>query len=148
MRGGEYVVDVGIMKELQPGIHQLEPDADRECAADHAADQREDEVHRADVFVVGRIDVAPPATRMIVCAVVFVSAKSFRRRSHDSRPSNQSVVAPLALSAVAPHHRAGERAADATLVGGAVSSRAYLCFACSTQVAKACSFTTRTAIGM
>ena len=30
-----------------------------------ARDDREDQIHRADIFVVGRIDVAPPARRMV-----------------------------------------------------------------------------------
>ena len=44
--------------------------ADRQRAADEAGDDREHEVHRADVLVVRRIDEAAPAGRMVVGVIV------------------------------------------------------------------------------
>src|SRR5882724_11176580 len=84
VRGGEHVVQMrGVLavEELHAGIHQLDAHADRERAADHPADDREHQVHRADVLVVGRVDEAAPSGRgrMIVRIMRVVS----RCRSHD-----------------------------------------------------------------
>src|SRR5262245_19583260 len=128
------------MEELQPRMHQLEPHADRQHAAHQSADQREHEIHRADVFVVGRVEVTPPTMGMIGQVLTV----SFRRRSHDSSPSN---CRPRTIPVCAPHHRGVDYAA-ATVVAGGASSRAYFFFASSTQAENACSLTTCTAIGM
>src|SRR5262249_39592149 len=127
-------------EELQPWMHQLEPHADRQHAADQSAEQCEHEIHRADVFVVGRIEVTPPTMRMIG----EVLAVSFRHRSHDSSPSS---CRPRTIRACAQHHR-GVDCAAATVVAGGTSSRAYFFFASSTQAENACSLTARTAIGI
>ena len=65
MSTDERVEDLGIAKDLHARIHELCPDTHRENAADHAAHHGEDEVHRADVLVIGRVKPAPPATRAI-----------------------------------------------------------------------------------
>ena len=70
--GNDDVEVVGLVEDLQAGIHQLDPDQDREDAADHAGDQREHQVHRADVLVVRRIDKAAPAMRDGVSVVIAV----------------------------------------------------------------------------
>ena len=44
----------GIAEHLHARIHQLDAHGHGEDAADDAADHGEDQVHRADVFVVGR----------------------------------------------------------------------------------------------
>ena len=62
----EDVVGMGIGEDLHARLLQLEPHADRQSAADDPREKREDQVHRADVLVVGRIDVAPPAGRVVV----------------------------------------------------------------------------------
>ena len=51
-------------------IGELGAHGDRQCAADNAGDDREDQIDRADVFVVRRKHVAPPAGRMGVLFVV------------------------------------------------------------------------------
>ena len=56
----------GIAEDLHARLHQLGAHAHRQHAADHAADHGEDEIHRADVFVIGREHPAPPSGRMIV----------------------------------------------------------------------------------
>src|SRR5262249_59951441 len=125
------------MEELQPRMHELEPHADRQNAANQAAYQREHEIHRADVFVIGRIKIAPPPVRLIVALHVRV-----RHRLHKRSP-----CVALSVSAVSHHHRLLDCAA-ATTVCGSGSRAAYFFFASSIQAAKACSLTTRTAIGM
>ena len=57
------------VENLDAGLVQLHAHQDREEAADHARDDREPQIHRADVLVVGRIDIAPPAGRMGVVIV-------------------------------------------------------------------------------
>ena len=140
MRGGEHVEHVRVVEELQARVHQFQPHPDRQHAADQSAHQRKHEVHRADVLVVGRVDVAPPTVRV----VVVVLAVNLHRRSHDSSPSRYR---PLTIPGTDRHHRAIYCAA-ATLVGGTTPSRAYFFFASSSHAANACSLTTRTAIGM
>ncbi len=65
MRGDIDVEHLGIAEDLHARIHQLEPHGDGEDAADDPADQGEDQVHRADVLVVGRVDPAAPTGGMI-----------------------------------------------------------------------------------
>ena len=57
------------VKSCMPGLLQLDAHADRERAADQAADDREHQVHRADVLVVGRIDEAAPSGRRVMIVV-------------------------------------------------------------------------------
>ena len=64
--GDEHVEDFRVAENLHAGLHQLGAHAHREHAADHAADHGEDEIHRADVFVVGREHPAPPSGGMLV----------------------------------------------------------------------------------
>ena len=52
--GGQTVED------LDAGLLQLHAHDDRQSAADHPRHDGEDQIHRADVLVVGRIDIAPP----------------------------------------------------------------------------------------
>ena len=80
MAGHEHVVGMRIGENLQTRVLQFHPDHDRKDPADQPRANREHEVHRADVFVVGRIEIAPPAGRMIVGFLVRVS--SFRHSRH------------------------------------------------------------------
>ena len=57
-----------LVEDLQARVLQLHAHGDRQGAADHAGDDREHQVHRADVLVVGRIDEAPPPGRMAVAS--------------------------------------------------------------------------------
>ena len=57
-------------KNCSPGLEQLEPYQHRHEAADEEHDAREDQVHRADVLVIGRVHPAPPAVRLVVVIVV------------------------------------------------------------------------------
>src|ERR1043165_8375826 len=65
MAGDEDVESVRFLEDLQARIHQLGPHHHGEEAADAACHHRKDQVHRADVLVVGGIDVAPPAGGMV-----------------------------------------------------------------------------------
>ena len=48
---------------LDAGLGQFHAHDDREDAADHAGEDREPQIHRADVLVVGGVDVALPSGR-------------------------------------------------------------------------------------
>ncbi len=56
----------GLPKICMPRFHQFGAHGHREQAANDTTYQGEDEIHRADVFVVGGIEPAPPSVRMIV----------------------------------------------------------------------------------
>ncbi len=58
--GGETV------ENLDARLLQLDAHDDRQDAADQAGEDREPQIHRADVLVVGRIDISPPSGRMAV----------------------------------------------------------------------------------
>ncbi len=62
----EQVRAVFAGEDLHSRMHQLHAHADGKQAADHAADDREDKVHRADVLMVRRIDVTAPPGGVIV----------------------------------------------------------------------------------
>ena len=66
MGGDEHVEHFGVAEDLQTRTHQLKAHAHGEQTADNSPHQRKGEVHRADVLVVGRIEPAPPAMRMII----------------------------------------------------------------------------------
>jgi hypothetical protein len=76
MRRGEHVVGVRIGKDLQTGLLQFHPHADRERAPDDPRQDGEDEVHRPDVLVIGGIDIAAPSGRMIAGLVRLMSDSS------------------------------------------------------------------------
>src|SRR4029077_9546893 len=103
--------------------------------ADRAGDHGEHQVHRADVLVVRRVNVAAPSGRMIV-RVVRVRVGG---GVHGQSPSTL-FFALLTLYCVA--------AGTAATAVGARSSRANFFFASSTHLANSASLTTRTAIGM
>ena len=73
VRRGEHIVGVRIGKDLQAGLLQLHPHADRQRAPDDPRQQGEDEVHRADVLVIGGIEIAAPSDRMIAGVVRLLS---------------------------------------------------------------------------
>src|SRR5260370_19044552 len=56
-------------KDWQPGLLQFHPHADRPCAPDNPRHEGKGEIHRADVLVVGGIDIAAPSNRMIAGVV-------------------------------------------------------------------------------
>jgi hypothetical protein len=72
--GHEDVKGVRFLEHLQAGIHQLGAHHHGEEAADAARHDRKDQVHGPDVFVIGGIDVAPPAGGVmgVVAAVMGV----------------------------------------------------------------------------
>ena len=74
-------------EDLDAGVHQFGADRHRHQAADHAGDHREDQIERADVLVVGRIEVAAPAGRMVgrVVMRVIVQAASLADIRHSSK---------------------------------------------------------------
>src|SRR6185312_8589576 len=146
VRGGEHVVFVWRREDLQARVLQLGADRDRHARADHAGEDREHQVHRADVLVVGRVYEAPPTGRMTVGLVSFMRAvRGSRVARHHSRPW-------LSLSHVGPGHFIQGHLADylvasATAVAR-LSSAAYFFLASSIHAAYCCSLTTCTAIGM
>jgi hypothetical protein len=73
MRRGEDVVGVGIGKDLQAGLLQFHPHANRQRASDDPRQKGKDEVHRADVLMIGGIEKAAPSCRMIVGVVRLMS---------------------------------------------------------------------------
>jgi len=58
------------LPELQPRLEELRADAQRQDAADEEHRHAEPQVHRADVFVVGREQPAAPPMGMVVRVVV------------------------------------------------------------------------------
>jgi hypothetical protein len=89
--GGEHIVHVlaGIergvgrglvdqrgkpVEDLDARLLELEAHGAREQRADHTRDDREHKVHRADVLVVGRVDVAAPTGGMSVVLMLGVVA--------------------------------------------------------------------------
>ena len=62
VHGGELVEQLRV-DELQAGLEQLGADQQRQHAADHQHGEREQQVQRADVLVVGREHPAAPAVR-------------------------------------------------------------------------------------
>ena len=81
VRRDEHIIGVGFVEDLHAGIHQLDADHDRHRSTNDAGDDREHQVHRADVLVVGRIDEAPPAGRMVVRVIVMRVVVSVVSRS-------------------------------------------------------------------
>ncbi len=62
----------GVGKICRPGFCSSRRMAIDSSAADHAGDQREGQVHRADVLVVRRIDEPAPSGRMVLVGIVGV----------------------------------------------------------------------------
>ena len=58
VRGHQHVVELRVGDVLQSGLRQLQPDVPGHRAADQRRDHRQDEVHRADVFMIGGIEPA------------------------------------------------------------------------------------------
>ena len=50
--------------------HQFGPDHDRKHGADQASENREDEIERPDILVIGGIEVSPPSGREVVIVLV------------------------------------------------------------------------------
>ena len=69
MTGHEHVEHVGIGEVLQAGLLQLQSHRNRQHQPNNPADHGEDEVHGADVFVVGRVQPAPSAGGSVVVIV-------------------------------------------------------------------------------
>ena len=55
--------------------HQLRADRDREQHAEQAGANRENEIERADVLVIGRVRVPTPPGRMAMGVVVVVTMR-------------------------------------------------------------------------
>ncbi len=72
MAGHEHVEGVRVGEDLQTGLLELDAHHDGEEATDQPREQREEQVHRADVLVVGGIQIAPPAVRNVMRVVVGV----------------------------------------------------------------------------
>ena len=80
MAGYEHVVGMRVGENLQPRLLQFHPDHDGNDPTDQARADREHEVHRADVFVVGRIEIAPPAAG--ICVGFLVRTSNFQHSRH------------------------------------------------------------------
>ena len=70
--GDKHVVHLAVGEILQPRFLQFEPHGNRERAADEAADNRQREVHRPDVLVVGRKQPAPDTVWGVLLWVIYV----------------------------------------------------------------------------
>ena len=62
----------GVVEHLDARFHQLPPHDPGNAAADHSGDDREDQIERADVLVVGRHEPAGEEARLVVGLVVRV----------------------------------------------------------------------------
>ena len=80
MAGYEHVVGMRVGENLQARLLQFHPNHNGNDSTDQARADREHEVHRADVFVVGRIKIAPPAAR--ICVGFLVRVSNFRHSRH------------------------------------------------------------------
>ena len=70
MCGNQHIEHVIIAaKDAIARLGQFHPEQDRHTATDDPRENREDKVHRADVLVVGRINVTAPAGRMMIVCV-------------------------------------------------------------------------------
>jgi hypothetical protein len=69
VHGGELVEQLGV-HELQTGLEQLGTDQQRQHPAHHQHGEREQQVQRADVLVVGGINPAAPACGSVVMVIV------------------------------------------------------------------------------
>jgi hypothetical protein len=83
VHGGELVEQLGV-HHLQAGLEQLGADQQRQHAADHQHGEREQQVQRADVLVVGGIHPAAPAGGGVVVVIVR------GRRARDGRELRSS----------------------------------------------------------
>ncbi len=128
-------------KNVHSRMHQFDANRDRQQAADQSAHDGEHQVHRADVLVIGRIDKAAPSGR---CRMIvrIMRAVSRCRSSHVQLPQIYRCRPRFGLYWVL------EPSVAATLVAGLLSSMANFFFASASHAAYACSFTTRTSIGM
>src|SRR5947207_2424991 len=130
------------MEILEPGIHQLEPNPDRQGSADHPGDHRKHQIHRADVLVIGGIDVPSPSGGVIVRVMHVVGAVSRFHRCH--------VVSSISFAGprCPVSYCVSRDSLAANAVGAESSLCAYFFLASSSQRLKSLSLTTRTAIGM
>ncbi|MPN04216.1 hypothetical protein SDC9_151452 [bioreactor metagenome] len=69
VHGGELVEQLGV-DQLQAGLEQLGADQQRQHAAHHQHGEREQQIQRANVFVIGGKHPATPARRRAVVVVV------------------------------------------------------------------------------
>ena len=139
----------GSPKICMPGCLQLHAHGDRERAADDAGDDREDQVHRADVLVVGRIEPAAPAGRMTVLVRVVRAVSctgchahvSFDRSGLPRRRARRPLLPPRRRRPCRRRVRVGSRRAACRRPSRSVAAAA-------TQAANVSGLTARTAIGM
>jgi hypothetical protein len=65
VRGDEHVEGMRAGEHLHAGVLQLEPHGERQQTADDARRHRKHQIHGADVLVIGRENISPPAARMV-----------------------------------------------------------------------------------
>src|SRR5690606_11909568 len=84
VRRYQHVEEVVVaLQNSVAGIMQLHTHHDGECTTDDSRDDRENQIHRADVLVVRRIDVSLPASGV----VAVISVRSCSWACHLSNPS-------------------------------------------------------------
>src|SRR5262249_31132442 len=138
-----------------------ETDQHRGAAADEEHDARENQVHRADVLVIGRVHPAPPAVRLVIVIVVrlgvcqgFGHGALSRNKGVGLRGGSfrhHEVPAPPAAAATAVGAAAGtSRAVSAGWPAGVAGAAACFCSAafCFSHVAKSSLERASTTIGM
>src|SRR5262249_5975171 len=141
---------MGLVEDLDAGIHQLGADRDRHRRAGDAGDDREKQVHRADVLVIRRIDPAPPARRMVVRVLVMGMIVSSCACGHFEILPCSPLSDLLGPEALVPSRFTAYSAgrAPSACANVSVFALANFFFAASTQVENSWSVTTFTAIGM
>jgi hypothetical protein len=71
VHGGERIEELGV-DQLQAGLEQLGAQQQSVTPAHEEHREREPQVHRADVLVVGRVQPPPPAVGVVVCVIIVV----------------------------------------------------------------------------
>ncbi len=69
MSGDDDVVKLMVFDEMIAGMHQLHPRDDRQAAADHPGDDREEQVKSTNVLVIGGAKPAGEKARRVAVAV-------------------------------------------------------------------------------
>ena len=102
----EHIVDIRATEDLHARIHELRAHAHGQQATDHPADDSEDQIHRAYIFVVGGKDPPPPSVRAItvdgfrLCAICHDQCPYLQSRGYRSRVEKQ-MLQPRETSAAA-----------------------------------------------
>src|SRR5688572_3837920 len=135
------------VENLDAGLLQLPAYGDREKRTDYARHDGKDEVHGADVLVIGRIGIAAPAGRvMLGFAVIGISMCHFGPLSVAGGLSGPVHCLSLVAAPAAASARRAEGLSRPANISLASSTPAVLAF--STQALNSASGTARTVTGM